>query len=281
MSRKLTSIYIRTSEPSKKNTNEQEPGTVDAKWIPVPNTKTKHKESEPIRILIADDHAMFRAALRTLLETEPQFVVVGESSDGDEALEDAVRLTPDILLLDLNMPRMLGLHTLRDLAKTGSSVRIIILTAEIERPQIVEALLLGASGLIMKDTPSHLLFKALRVVMSGQYWIGRESVNDLVQTLRDFAVTARTQQRKDKFGLTGRELEIVRAVSAGETNKDIASRFSISEQTVKHHLTRIYHKVGVSQRRALALFALSNLVESEPEVELPSWTSPVWRSPEI
>jgi two-component system nitrate/nitrite response regulator NarL len=243
--------------------------------------KRKNKESQRIRILIADDHAMFRAALRTLLEADPQFVVVGESSDGAEALEAVVRLKPDILLLDLNMPRMLGLQALKNLAKSGSDVRIIVLTAEIEREQIVEALLLGASGLIMKDTAAELLFKALRVVMGGQYWIGRESVNDLVQTLRGFAVHVQHQQRKDNFGLTARELEIARAVTNGDTNKDIARRFSISEQTVKHHLTRIYQKVGVSQRRGLAVFALRNLMEAEPEVEPPSWRSQLRLAPEI
>jgi DNA-binding NarL/FixJ family response regulator len=243
--------------------------------------KNKSKEPQQIKILLADDHAMFRAALRGLLEEDPQFVVVGESSDGDEALEDVFRLKPDILLLDLNMPRMRGLEALKSLSSAGSPVRIIVLTAEIEREQIVEALLLGASGLIMKDTAADLLFKALRVVMAGQYWIGRESVNDLVQTLRDFAVHVRHQKRKEKFGLTARELEIVRAVTGGDTNKDIARRFSISEQTVKHHLTRIYQKVGVSQRRGLAVFALRNLMETEPETGPLSFASQNRPSPEI
>jgi DNA-binding NarL/FixJ family response regulator len=174
---------------------------------------------------------------------------------------------------------MLGLQALKNLSRTGSQVRIIVLTAEIEREQIVEALMLGASGLIMKDSAADLLFKALKVVMAGQYWIGRESVKDLVHTLRDFAMHVQNQQRKDKFGLTARELDIARAVTAGDTNKDIARRFSISEQTVKHHLTRIYHKVGVSQRRGLAVFALRNLMEAEPETEPPSWTSQIRPSP--
>ena len=116
----------------------------------------------------------------------------------------------------------------------------------------------------MKDTPTQLLFKAIRTVMSGEYWIGRESVSDIIQTLRDLAYFIRTERRKDNFGLTPRELEIVRALSAGDTNKDIAKRFSISEQTVKHHLTNIFNKTGVSQRLELALFALShNLMDEE------------------
>src|SRR2546425_10186568 len=228
-------------------------------------SEKRNKKSQPIRILIADDHPIFRDGLRRLLETEPQFMVVGESSDGDEAVKAATELKTDILLLDLNMPRVHGLEALKDLTTSGTPVRIILLTAEIQKPQIVEALLLGASGLIMKDTPTQLLFKAIRTVMSGEYWIGRESVSDIIQTLRDLALFIRTERRKDKFGLTPRELEIVRALSAGETNKDIARRFSISEQTVKHHLTNIFNKVGVSQRLELALFALShNLMDVDP-----------------
>ena len=230
----------------------------------VAGTEHTRRESEPVRILLADDHPIFREGLRSLLEMEPRFIVVGELSDGDEVLDAAAQLRPDILLLDLNMPRVHGLRVLKDLTTSRNPVRIIVLTAEIQKPQIVEALLLGASGLIMKDTTTQLLFKAIRTVMSGQYWIGRESVNDIIQTLRDLALGIRNERRKDDFGLTARELEVVRALSSGDTNKDIARRFCISEQTVKHHLTSIFGKVGVSNRLELALFALShNLMGDE------------------
>ena len=130
---------------------------------------------------------------------------------------------------------------------------------------MVEALLLGASGVVMKDTSPQLLFKAISMVMEGQYWIGRESVTDIIQTLREMASSVRNEQRKHMFGLTTRELEIVSALAEGETNKDIARRLSVSEETVKHHLTNIYNKVGVSQRLELVLFALRhNLISNEP-----------------
>jgi two-component system, NarL family, nitrate/nitrite response regulator NarL len=232
----------------------------------VPETKRRHEKDELIRILLADDHPIFRDGLKCLLEADPQFTVVGEPSDGDEAVEAVVRLKPDILLLDLNMPRVHGLRALKDITASGNGVRVIVLTAEIQTPQIVEALLLGASGLIMKDTTPELLFKAIRIVLSGQYWIGRETVNDLIQALRDLSLTVRSEQSKDNFGLTARELEIIRALTSGDTNKDISRRFSISEQTVKHHLTNIYSKVGVSHRLELALFALShNLMKDESD----------------
>jgi DNA-binding NarL/FixJ family response regulator len=217
------------------------------------------------RILIADDHNIFRDGLRCLLETQPQFVVVGDCSDGAEAVTAVARLKPDILLLDLQMPRLHGLEVLKELSALSMRVRTILVIAEIEKQQIVEALLLGASGVVMKDTSPQLLFKAISMVMEGQYWIGRESVTDIIQTLREMASSVRNEQRKHMFGLTTRELEIVSALAEGETNKDIARRLSVSEETVKHHLTNIYNKVGVSQRLELVLFALRhNLISNEP-----------------
>lgn len=230
------------------------------------DTAKKAKKNNIIRILIADDHTIFRDALRSLLRTEDEFLVVGEACVGDEVVKAVTGLKPDILLLDLNMPRLHGLEALQELSNLVISTRTILLTAEIQKPQIVEALLLGASGVLLKDTSPQLLFKAIRAVMSGQYWIGRESVRDIIDVLRDLASSMRNEQRKDKFGLTRRELEIVRALTAGETNKDIARSLSISDQTVKHHLTNIYNKLGISQRLELALFALKhNLIAGQTQ----------------
>jgi len=230
------------------------------------DTGKKAKKSHVITILIADDHTIFRDALRSLLGIENEFLVIGEASIGDEVVKAVTGLKPDILLLDLNMPRSHGLEALQELSNLGTPTRTILLTAEIQKPQIVEAILLGACGVLMKDTSPQLLFKAIRTVMSGQYWIGRESVRDIIVFLRDLASSTRNEQRKDKFGLTPRELEIVRALTAGETNKDIARRLSISDQTVKHHLTNIYNKLGVCQRLELALFALKhNLSGPQPQ----------------
>jgi two-component system nitrate/nitrite response regulator NarL len=223
------------------------------------------KKSQPVRIVIADDHPIFRDGLRRLLEAEPDLKVMGEASDGAEAVTLARQLKPDILLLDLAMPKHPGLEALRDLSTGaaagagGSStpVRVILLTAAAEKGQIVEALQLGARGVVLKDSATQLLLKAIHTVMSGEYWVGRESVSNLVQYLRTLMQSSSDEARQRKFGLTPRELEIVSAVVAGYSNKEIAEYFKISEDTVKHHLSNIFDKLGVSTRLELALFAVN------------------------
>ncbi len=216
------------------------------------------KKSQPVRIVIADDHPIFRDGLRRLLESEPEFKVIGEASDGAEAVKLARSMKPDILLLDLAMPKHPGLEALRDLS-TGSAtpVRVILLTAAAEKSQIVEALQMGARGVVLKDSATQLLLKAIHTVMSGEYWVGRESVSNLVQYLRTLVQSSSDEARQRKFGLTPRELEIVAAVVAGYSNKEIAEYFKISEDTVKHHLSNIFDKLGVSTRLELALFAVN------------------------
>lgn len=217
-----------------------------------------NRRSQPIRIVIADDHPIFRDGLRRLLETEPDLKVIGEASDGAEAVRLARQLKPDILLLDLAMPRHPGLEALRDLSTGGSnSVRVILLTAAAEKSQIVEALQLGARGVVLKDSATQLLLKSIYTVMAGEYWVGRESVSNLVQYLRTLVQSSGDDARQKKFGLTPRELEIVSAVVAGYSNKEIAEYFKISEDTVKHHLSNIFDKLGVSTRLELALFAVN------------------------
>jgi DNA-binding NarL/FixJ family response regulator len=218
------------------------------------------KRQTTVRIVIADDHPIFRDGLRRLLEAEPDLKVMGEASDGAEAVKLARQLKPDILLLDLAMPKHPGLEALRDLSSGGASsapVRVILLTAAAEKSQIVEALQLGARGVVLKDSATQLLLKAIHTVMSGEYWVGRESVSNLVQYLRTLVQSSSDEARQKKFGLTPRELEIVAAVVAGYSNKEIAEYFKISEDTVKHHLSNIFDKLGVSTRLELALFAVN------------------------
>lgn len=212
--------------------------------------------TRPVRILIADDHPIFRHGLRTLLEGEPGFSVIGEASDGSEVVKLGQKLKPDILLLDLAMPHLDGLEALRELMHSSVPLRTIMLTAAIERPQIFEALMLGARGVLLKDAAAQLIIKSIHTVLNGQFWVGRESVSDLVQYLREISDSSTEKSGKKSFGLSPREREIVSAIVAGYTNKDIATKFSLSEDTVKHHLTHIFDKTGVSNRLELAVFAI-------------------------
>jgi len=217
----------------------------------------------PVRVVVADDHPVFREGLIRLLETRPDLVVVGQASDGQEAIQRSVEVHPDVLLLDVAMPGMNGLATLRAMQHSGMHTRVIFVTAAIERADIVVALRLGARGIVTKASASEVLWKCIRAVMGGEYWVGRNRVTDLENALREVADPPRGAARR-QFGLTPRELEMISAILAGFTNIDIAARFGISEKTVKHHLTNIFDKLGVSNRLELALFALHHSLVAQP-----------------
>jgi len=155
-----------------------------------------------------------------------------------------------------------GMDALRELSTAELPMHTILLTVAIEKAQIVEALQLGARGVVLKDAATEFVLESIRAVMNGFYWVGREQVRNLVQCLHDLMPKPGAEEEPSTFGLTPRELEIVSAIVSGFTNKEIALRFSLSEQTVKHHLTSIFDKVGVSTRLELALLATNrNLVK--------------------
>jgi DNA-binding NarL/FixJ family response regulator len=217
---------------------------------------------QQIRIVVADDHPTLRDGLRRLVELENDLAIVGEAANGERALELVRELDPDILLLDVSMPKLSGLEVLRRLAAEKSRVRTLLFTAGIDRSEMLQALELGARGVILKDSPTQLLFKGIRGVMDGQHWVGRETVSDLVDSL--VQLRANPPATKSPFGLTPRERETLALIVSGYGNKEAAKQLSVREDTIKHHLTSIFNKTGASNRLELALFALNHRLVGNP-----------------
>ena len=220
--------------------------------------------TQQVRIVLADDHQMFRDAVRRLLEAEPDLVVVGEAGDGEEAVALTLQYEPDILLLDVAMPHANGMQVLQQIAAASKGTRIIMVTGAVEENELRQALRLGARGFVLKESGAVQLLESIRVVHGGEYFVGRECMTDLVSAVRCRGVVSegRALRQKADFGLTTRERQIVSAVVNAYQNKEIAEKFAISEKTVKHHLTNIFNKVGVSNRLELALFAVHHHLDS-------------------
>ena len=215
-----------------------------------------------IRIVVADDHPVVRFGVKNMLMNEPGFEVAGEAEDGDDAITQTLELEPDILLLDLAMPRLPGLEAMRAIMTKSPRVKIVLLTSTISTQQIIEALQIGTRGIVRKDSVAGDLGSALRAVVQGDYWIGGERVVNLLKALQELMAQAAAVPERKTYGLTPRELEVVTCIVEGCSNRDIATQFSISEETVKRHLSNVFDKTGVSTRLELALFAIAHkLVE--------------------
>jgi two-component system, NarL family, nitrate/nitrite response regulator NarL len=213
------------------------------------------ENNKPIRILIADDHAIFRDGLKSLFGVRPEFQIVGETCDGAAVVELVDQLRPDVLLLDIVMPKSDGMDVLKRLAASRNKVRIILLSGALEGRDISRVFEFGARGLILKETASNTLFEGIRAVMDGLYWIGQKSATNPVEALKQYRSADKGTQSRD-YRLTPREREVIESVVAGCSNKEIASKLSISEQTVKHHITNIFDKLGVYNRLELTLFVI-------------------------
>jgi len=228
------------------------------------NTST---EKEHIRILIADDHPIVRDGLRKLLSQEPDFDIVGEASDGREALDKVQSLDPDILLLDLRMPQLDGLGTLQALQSLPKQVKVIIVTASEDKSEFVRAMKYGCRGILLKQTPPDLIIKSIRKVNAGEIWLDSTTTAAVMETfshspLETHAVSSVPAPKpnmpkiRERSPLSARELEIVQLVAQGYKNKEMAEKMFISEQTVKNHLHNIFDKLSVSDRLELALYAI-------------------------
>jgi two-component system, NarL family, nitrate/nitrite response regulator NarL len=211
------------------------------------------KTKQAIRILVADDHAIFRDGLRKLLEGADDVQIVGEASNGLECTKMLAKLKPDILLLDLRMPEKDGLGVLEEVNFDNLPTRVIVLTAAEDDRDVVRAMRLGARGVVLKQSASDLLHKSIRKVHEGEIWLDNRMTAEVIDA---FKKSSESGQRREKPLLSDREKEIVQLVAQGFRNREIGEKLFISEQTVKNHLHNIFDKLGVSDRLELALYAI-------------------------
>lgn len=243
----------------------------------------------PVRVVLADDECLFRASLRQLLSVPPSvikdvygvdvgpgFQVVGEAGTGEETIRVVRSVKPELLLLDLSMPRLTGLEALREIDPVREGLRTILLAGTFDRNDLVTAVQLGARGLLLKIATTEVLFEAIMCVLAGRYWIGEALVTELLETMRPLIQSARAGPSPLPWKLTARERQVLGMVAAAHGNKAIARRFNVSEETIKHHLTRLFAKVGASTRLELAMLATRHgIVEPvEPDPVAAAVTAP-------
>ncbi|MGN6711435.1 response regulator [Anaerocolumna jejuensis] len=210
-----------------------------------------------IRVVIADDHRMIREGLKQLLELEGDIAIVGEAGDGIECLEQIEITKPDVLLLDINMPRMGGLKVLERLKEIKSTTKVLILTIHNEIEYLLKAVEIGVNGYVLKDSESDLLRKAIFAVYSGETFIQPNMVPLLNEKLE-----GKEDMTSSESLLTKREMEVLKLITEGLFNKEIAYNLSISEKTVKNHVSNIFRKISVSDRTQAAVYAIrNNIVE--------------------
>ena len=209
-------------------------------------------DTPPIRVLIAGEYPIFRHGLRRLLEAEPGLAMVGEDADGSHVAGLVRDLHPHVVLLGCTTAKRPVADTIRAAAAASGGVRIILLSERVDRVDVAQGLAAGARGVVLKDSSPDVLFASIRHVNAGGIWLGHARAERADTGLKKLTA-ARRQSRA--FGLTSREVDIIRAVVAGCSNREIAARASISENTVKSHLTHIFNKSGASSRVELALFA--------------------------
>ncbi len=217
------------------------------------------KKKATIRIVIADDHPIVRDGLKKLLLLEDDFDIVGEAGDGREVLERIQELEPDVLLLDLRMPNLDGLSALQALQQGNKHTRVIVLTASEDKNEFVQAMKLGCSGIVLKQTAPDLIVKSIRKVHAGEIWLDSHTTAAVMrqfQTGTEAGSLSSGSKGRERSPLSAREREIVALVAQGYKNKEMAEKMFISEQTVKNHLHNIFDKLGVSDRLELALYAI-------------------------
>ncbi len=206
-----------------------------------------------VKIIIADDHSMVREGLKQLLEFDGDIKVIGEASDGEDCLKLLQRVVPQVLLLDIDMPKINGLEVLKKIKEKKIDMRVIILTVHNEIEYLLKAVEIGIDGYILKDSDSAQLREAIFTVISGESYIQPS----MIPMLESKIVEKNTDQAKIDL-LTKRELEVLKLLSIGLYNKEIGEKLDISERTVKNHISSIFRKINVTDRTQAAVFSIKN-----------------------
>jgi DNA-binding NarL/FixJ family response regulator len=205
----------------------------------------------PIRVLIVDDQTLFRAGLGRLLHADPRIEIVGDAGDGAEAVKMAAALKPQVVLMDLKMPNLDGIGATREIVATCPDVKVLILTSFDADNQVIQALKAGASGYLLKDSNVESVVSSLLAVVAGERVMASAVANRVVDML-----TGGTSTKEFYDGLTAREMEILKLLAGGMANKQIAYHLTISEKTVRNHVSNMYEKLNVFDRTQAALYAV-------------------------
>lgn len=212
--------------------------------------------TERIRVLVADDHVLFRRGLEMVLAAEDDIAIVGEAGDGAEAYARAVDLLPDVVLMDVRMPRRSGIEACSDIKSAVPSTRIVMLTISDEESDLFEAVRAGANGYLLKDVPGEEIAEGIRAVMDGQSLISPSMAGALLAEFAELSRRSAEAVRVPVPRLTERELEVLRLVARGMANKEIAAQLFISENTVKNHVRNILEKLQLHSRMEAVVYAV-------------------------
>lgn len=212
-------------------------------------------DPEKIRVLIVDDHQIVRQGLRNFLELNEDIAVIGEAADGIAALESATELKPDVILMDLVMPRMDGITATMEIKKKNPEVMVIALTSFTEDDKVIPAIQAGACSYLLKDVSPDDLVEAIRAASKGEARLHPDVTRKLMQQV---SKPAPAQKEPLPAEITERELDVIRLVAHGKSNQEIASELVISEKTVKTHMSNIFSKLGLVDRTQLAIYAIKN-----------------------
>lgn len=239
---------------STNSTNSIESGPATAEQLET-NTQASVTVNGPkIRVLLADDHTILRAGLRRMLNEQPDIEVVGEASDGRQAVSEALALRPDVVLMDITMPEMNGIEATRQVKRALDSTRVLILTMHENEEYLFQALRTGASGYILKEAADTELISAIRIVNTGRFYMSPSAQTMMVG---DYLLRVRSGEERDSYSaLTEREREILKLVAEGLTNNQIAERLYISPKTVDTHRTHIMDKLNLHSRAELVKYAM-------------------------